>query len=243
MKGYVAEIAALAGIDPEYLTQADAETFLAENDVEPPTELLRHAYDAHVINGEHGFSKTVFHYLLARLGRARDDFAFDHSISLLREHPEESAPVLEYAGLVREAHGAEPALVELLASDDAVYPYQHYMVLRWRFYFAGPPTDEFLAYVRKISRSDRSPMYLQSAARMLLARFGSEADLEAIESSYPTAPSELAKAEVLCALHRMEKGRRNAVLGKSKSDGFLVSNAVKLVKEGRLRELFTHDAA
>jgi len=51
--------------------------------------------------------------------------------------------------------------------------------------------------------------------------------------SYASAQNDLEQAEILCPIQRMEKGRRNAILGQSASDGFLTEYAVKLVREER----------
>ena len=128
---------------------------------------------------------------------------------------------------------AEPSLLEFLRSEEAVYAYQHYQVLRWRCSFPETPSSAFVDYARTVSDSERSAYYLRSTARLFLGRFGTASDIDKLADSYASAQNDLEQAEILCSIQRMEKGRRNAILGQSASDGFLTEYAVKLVREER----------
>jgi len=232
-KHYLEEIADKLGVNPAYLTVTEAEEALTKEGIEPPTELLQHAYRVHFTNAAK-FEKTLFHYLLSRLGAAKDPFAADHVLTLLEPHPDETDWILEYYSKVRPVSSAETILVQYLTSSEAIYPYQHYLVIRWRAQFLEPPGDEFLAYIRRVHSAPQSPAYLKSAARHLLGHAGSPADLENLAGSYGAAASESEKAECIIALYRLEKTRRNALFGQAKNDGLLVSAAVDLVKGAKL---------
>ncbi len=230
---YIHDIAVLAGADPSYLTPTEVESLLQEKGIAPPTELLRDAYKAYFIAGSDKFDKTLFHYLIARFSIAKDSFAANHALKLLNEHPEETDYILHYYGAVMPVIEAEPSLLEFLRSEEAVYAYQHYQVLRWRCSFPETPSSAFVDYARTVSDSERSPYYLRSTARLFLGRFGTASDIDKLADSYASAQNDLEQAEILCSIQRMEKGRRNAILGQSASDGFLTEYAVKLVREER----------
>ncbi len=233
VKKYKDTIAELVGVDSDYLSSTQAEELLAENHISPPTKLLRQAYRLHFIKSTKIFDKTLFHYLLARLGKAKDRVALRHATSLFEEHPEETKSILAYMGKVQWLAKTEFRILQFLKTPDAVYEYQHYVVLR--FWSAGErvPSDQTLAYARRKYRSEHSPAYLRSAAQRVLARFGSRADIDHIARHYSSAGSDIERAETLCSIYRMEKGRRNSVLTRASRDGFLASHASRVVREGQ----------
>ena len=233
VKMYKDKIAELVRVDPEYLSSTYAEELLAKNKIPPPTDLLRRAYKRHFINSKGRFDKTLFHYLLTRLGKAKDRFALRRAVSLLEEHPEETEYVLKYMDNFKRLKRTERRLLHFLESPDAIYEYQHYLVLR--FWSGGDrmPSNQTLAYARQKYRSEQSSAYLRSAARRVLARFGSRADIDRIAEHYSSVGSDSERAETLCSIYRMEKVRRNSLLTRAAHDGFLASHASRLVRENR----------
>ena len=234
---YIVEIARAAGVDGEYMHVGEAEALLRSLPSGPPSELIQAAYRSYFIDGRAAFDKTLFHYLLGRLGNAGDNFALDHALTLLSELPQETSHVLAYAEQVASPTRYEPRLLEVLLDPDAVYPYQHYQVLRFRAALPTAPCGEFLAYARLVIRSDRSPNYLRSAARHFLGLFGSDADLDHIAETISSARGDLERAEIICALHRMERGRRNAIAGQVDGAGPMTDVATRLVREDRYARL------
>jgi hypothetical protein len=232
-KIYLKEIAQLLGVDAAYLSVTEAEEALAQSDFAPPTEMLQHAYRLYFIDAA-DFEKTLFHYILSRLGAAKDSFALDHVLTLLEVHPEETEAILKYVAAAAPPTQVEARIISYLTSPEAVYAYQHYQVFRWRAQFLAPPTEPFMAHVRRVFSAPQSPSYLRSASRLLLALHGSDADLEDLAAAYGAVSDETDRAEALIALFRMEKGRRNAALGQARSDGMLPGAAIALVKDGKL---------
>lgn len=236
-KNYLRQIAKAAGVSPKYLTSRDAEALLERRGISPPTEMLREAYEAFIETGDR-WNSTMLHYLLGALGRAKDPYPASHALSILTEHPEETDYVLRYLESARIFTSHEGALVEILSTPDAVYPYQHFQVVRARLQIDEPPSDALMMLVRRVLRSDRAPAYLKSAAVAFVGRFGSNADLESLADTYPNAFSDAERAEIICALHRLEKSRRNGLLGQAKTDGFLVGAAADCVKRELVSKFF-----
>ena len=232
-KKFRASIAAAAGIASDYLPPKEAAKVLASLK-SPPTDLLRDAYTAYFTASDSGFDKTLFHFLLGQLGRARDPFAAPHCIRVLADHPEEMEKVLTYLGNTAALAEHEAALLGILKSADAIYPYQHYQYLHWRVKQAQLPAEPTLKYARDIVASQRSPGYLVAAARLFLGRFGSDADLEQIRASYAGAEADGARVDIVCSLYRMEPMQRNSFLGTVKNDGLMVARAAAAVKEGKV---------
>jgi hypothetical protein len=226
---YIAEIAELANVDPAYLTIAEAEALIEQSGISPPTKMLHGAYENHVVDAA-VFNKTLFRYLLNRLGVGQDDFAFEHAISLLGSHPEETEAILTYATRVVSTATIESRVITFLTSNDAVYAFQQYQIIAWRLVRPEAASDEMLAMCRSLLEAAGSPPYLRSAARVVLAKFGNDADIDEIAASYSGASADAERAEILCCIYRMEKTQRNAILGQAKKDGALTSEAVALVR-------------
>jgi Reverse transcriptase (RNA-dependent DNA polymerase) len=236
---FSASIAAAAGLDTDYMSPSEIASALVGLD-SPPTELLRQTYRAYFIDEpRRKFEKTLFHFVLGRLGMARDAFAASHAVSLLAEHPQESAYVLKYLAQANVVSEHEAQILELLSADEAVYPFQHYQFLRWRSRQSAPASDALLAYARRVQKNVRAPQYLVGAARLLLSRFGTVADLDVMTGEYAAAQSDMARLDIACAVHRMEKTKRNAFLGRVSRDGPLLSVAVEAIKSGAFEAAVT----
>lgn len=135
--------------------------------------------------------------------------------------------VLSSVGVV-EVYGIPVA--DLLKSGQIVYSYQRYQILEWFFKHSTQPSDELVETVRTIGFDTSTPRYVKTYCRAFLGKFGSRADLERIADSYDetTDPSE--QVEIICAIRRLEYGRRNAFLARVEKDGEMNLRAVKWVK-------------
>jgi len=229
---YKDEVGAVLGVDAGYMSPRELHEALAKSGTAPPTEVLRGGYQTYFTDRTGDFNKTVFHYLLNRLAEAKDSFAVGHVLTLLEERPEETGSILQYLGAIGDYAAYDGPLLSYLISDEAVYPYQHHEVIAWRARAAHPPSEPFIAYVRKVESAAKTPTYLRATARMFLGRFGSSADLDRLEESYAGASSELERAELACALQRLEKSRRNGFLNTARDDGFLVAKAADRILAG-----------
>ena len=73
---------------------------------------------------------------------------------------------------------------------------------------------------------------MKTYCRAFLGKFGSAADIETIADLYDetTDPSE--KVEIICAIGRLERGRRNSLLARVEKDGEMNLRAAKWVRKG-----------
>ena len=133
------------------------------------------------------FDKTLFHFLLSRLGKAGDDFAIDFCVKLLPERPEETSAILLYLERVGKVSDNDAQLAAFLESTDAIYAYQNYQIAECRLRDDNPCADELLCVFRDFAFDPAQPAYLRSQGRALLGKFGTPADLERLEHSYPEA--------------------------------------------------------
>jgi hypothetical protein len=212
---FIREVVARShGGDP-YMPIWEAERLLHEQTPDEPIEVIRRAYEAYFQDEDAEFDKTLFHFLLGRLGAARDNYAFDHAIGLIGVRPEETSYILAYTAQVEAIEDADEELAVYLASPDSVYDYQNYLIIEWRAkYPEVAPSQDLIRIVREMAFDDGRPSFLKSISRRFLEQFGTQADLERIEQLYATTTSPLEQVEILCALRRLEGGRRNAFLGR-----------------------------
>lgn len=233
LKDFVDSIAELFEVTNPYFGLAQAEKLLEENPDAAPIGLIREAYRRFFPQVPDGnFDKTLFHFLIRRLGRAADGFAFDHALGLLRSQPQESCEVLNYVGRLGRIADADLAILDYLESDAAVYPHQFYEIIAWRTQQTLQPSERFLTLVRQILYEHHVAPYLRSTCREFLARFGTDADLERIHDSLLATSDDLERAELLCCLRRMEVARRNAILARYTGAGSFTERAVLLVRSG-----------
>ena len=111
-----------------------------------------------------------------------------------------------------------------MQSDDAIYDYQLYQIIRW-FYKDDIEDDDVLQLVRKWVADRNRSFWLRSYALTYLGRFGDDADLEGIEQGYGEVASDIERADRIAALSRMEKSRRNGFYARVLRDGHYVERA------------------
>lgn len=228
---FIASAQAALGMGSDYLSVTDVDRLLVSNPEDAPLETVREAYKAYFIDSDaRSFDKTLFHFLLNRLGKHSDPFALADCLGLLSAHPEETVPILMYAERVDGMSQADTALVAFLRSPDAVYDYQAFAIWAWLWGTTHVPSDELLQIVREHALGGTVEWYVVSMARALLGRFGTTADLEALQALYAQVADPIEQARVLCALARMEPGRRNGFLARAEGDGDWQRRAVRIAK-------------
>lgn len=172
------------------------------------------------------FDKTLFHFLLNRLSKARDDFAVDYCLSLLPDHPEETGPILRYLERIDRIAACDDLLAEFLTSPDAIYAFQKYQIAECWLKETAVCSEQVLRVFRTLAFDQREPAYLRSTCRAVLGKFGTPADLEQLQYAYAEARGPFEQCEILCCLGRMESKRRNAFLARQKEDSDLHGRAV-----------------
>jgi hypothetical protein len=222
-------------VDSPYLPPWEIDQILEETESEEAVQLLRDAYSRYFITAAEPFRKTLFRFLLRRLGSAHDRMHLDHILSRLRDHPEETDAIAGYAARVGAIERFEATYLELISAGLLPYPYQLYQVFRWRLRQSAPLSDEMLGLARSHSLPGSSPWYVRATARSMLGKWGTPADLERLEHAYAECGSDEEAAEIVCCLERMELSRRNALLGRVAGDGEYQSRAVRAVRESRVR--------
>ena len=223
------------GIDNPYFSVAQVDELLEQMEGDTSIEVLTQAFLEHFIDArEEDFDKTLFHFLLKRLGKSKSDIAVAYCLKLLKTRPEETKHILKYFQSIDVVNQIEDLVVEFLRSVNAVYPYQNYQILEWFSEQAENPSEDLLEIARRMAFDNSHPKYLRVVSRKLVGEFGTSADLERLESLYSELDDEMEKSNIICCLKNMELSRRNFFLGRVQYDGKLVQIASKLVKSGAI---------
>lgn len=215
-------------------TLADIDSIISPDSDSPTLEVLEKAFEEYFFSGsDRDFNKTLFHYLLTRLGRTRSRIAVAYCIELLSSRPEETGSILRYFEEVILADEEITQITDYAGSRAALYDYQLFEIVRWFVLAKLAPPPALTDLCRKWwSDRNRAP-WLRTWSLALLGELGALSDLENIEHRYGPGNTELENAEIVAALSRMEAGRRNAFYKKVGEDGDLIRRAISTVRGGR----------
>lgn len=215
-----------------YGTVADLERLAEENPENPPVEVLERAFDQYFLRPESEFDKSLFHFLLTRLGAVQSRLAVGFCMGALPLRPEETEYVLKYfekIGLQPEEHDA---LADFLGSESALYHYQNYLVLKFYFESAFLPLRVLTicrAYVRDLTK----PHWLRAYAAAIIGQVRDAADMEFLEANYAQCRDDVERATCICSATGLETRRRNEFLGRARRDGDLEDRARRFVRADR----------
>jgi hypothetical protein len=223
-----------AALGGSYVSRTEAESVLDKPIDEISVELIEHTFDLYFINESQTvkrFSPTLFHFLINRLAAAKSGHGVDYCLGLFKDHPEETANILEYVGKVKDFRELDDAIAELLESPETdLYPYQAYQVFYWLSDLGVELSSHLVAIVRAYAFDGGRPQFVRSVCLKLLGKFGTNSDLERLEHEYSHAAGSLEQGDIICAVERIETGRRNAFLGRVENDNDWTRRAVTFVK-------------
>lgn len=198
------------------------------NSMDP--KVIRRAFRKFVVKSSSP-NQTMRRFVLRRLAALQDDTAVDYCSQLIIDHPESSTEVLRYFEDLGDARRFETAVVKVLRNTDlSMYPYQRYLVLEWLWRNSSRLRSQTVAVVRHLSFDGNSPQFVRAVALALLGKFGDHADLERLAGLFGKTSDPLERAQLLCSLPRLEKSRRNALLGRVKDEQPWVDRAVRFVR-------------
>ena len=190
---------------------------------------MESAFEQFFLDDESEFDKSLFHYLLHKLRLVKSRMAVEYCLRLLVANPVETAAILKYLSAFKEDEGLIHSVTEFTSSDDAMYDYQVFQILRWMVE-EEIGTESSPSLARAQVRDQSKPTWLRSYAFALLGQFGDDADFATIVSEFPRASTELQQAVVLCSLKKQSLMTRNAFYARFGSANLLSSLAVEWAK-------------
>lgn len=203
---------------------------LNENPTVESVQVIEEAFRAYFIDGEKDFDKTLFRFLLARLGEAKSKYAIDYCFYQFERHPEETPVLLSYylkCGALLEAN---EAIQQFFKSGEAVYDYQNHKIMNWYADFYQSVPDDLIQVIRQFAFNSKYPFYVRSAAIRFIGKFGNIADLDKLQQLYTQTADELEQAQIICSLKNMETGKRNTFYGKIQTESNIIKTAVEIAK-------------
>ena len=233
LRQYINDVKISLQLENPYLTVNEADQIIEDiNDGGPPVEVIKDAFkQLFIIGNKEDFNKTLFRFLLNRLGVMKDKFGLEYCIDALIHHPEETEVILKYFKNIEVIQELEPQLVDFLISDQSIYPYQQYQILEWFNKNLTEVSEQLLTLARQNTFNRSNTKYVTSISRIMLGNFGSNADLERIEYAYSETDNIWEKCEIIYALKRMETSRRNSFYSRAKHDGEILKIATTLNRQ------------
>jgi hypothetical protein len=192
-------------------------------------ETLERAFLEHFQESGREFSSRILHYLLRRLAAVGSTIAIDYSLALLRERPEETDFILRYLNAVTVPDYVPTKILAYAASADAIYDFQLYQIVRW-FNQRKHYPKRLIQLARQWAHDANRSQWLRCQCLNILGAGGDASDWARIEGAYGDARNELDRADIIGALARVERGRRNAFFARIKNDGELIARAIERVK-------------
>jgi hypothetical protein len=98
-----------ANLNNASLAMTEVDKILSGMESTEPAEVLEEAYWKNFIEAQNDFNKSLFRFLLNRLGSAGNHCALEHALGVLKEHPEETDAILSYAAALGEVAAADTA--------------------------------------------------------------------------------------------------------------------------------------
>lgn len=186
--------------------------------------------DYFLLSNEDEFDKSLFHYLINRLGSAGDDFAVEYCLDSIEKRPQETEYILRYLKTIEDKSSIVAQLLENLNSPNSVYDYQNYQISQWLLENDQVSTD-FLDYIRGIAFDNNKPVYFRALAKQILGDNGIHTDLTAIYETYSSASSSIEKDAIICSLHKLETSQRNAIFNQLAADDPNVQQACTFARQ------------
>jgi hypothetical protein len=231
LRRYKEEALAAFEFEEPYPELFEIDAAVEDDPEKMPIELMREAFQAYFVDEPDGFNKTLFHFLMKRLGRAKDELPLPHCRRFLERQPEETSYVLTYLDDVDALPEEEATLLDFLQSPQGqIYEHQRLQIIRWLARHEAAPSAEVVAMARAFAFDSAVPRDLRAVSRQVIGAHGTIADLERLEAEYEQSHDDLEQAQIILCLTRVERQRRNAFLARAKEDGELQRRAVSLVR-------------
>lgn len=203
---------------------------LTENPNKESIKVIEESFRVYFISDEKDFDKTLFRFLLARLGEAKSKYAINYCSSQFEKHPEETSTLLSYYLKCGAFTEANEAVRNFFNNGEAVYDYQNYQIINWYISAYKSVPNYIIQIFREYAFNNNYPYYLKFAAIRFIGKFGNIADLDKLQNKYSNTNDELEQAQIIWSLKNMEKGKRNSFYGKIENESKIKKLAVEIAK-------------
>ncbi|NJK36154.1 MAG: hypothetical protein HC919_15125 [Oscillatoriales cyanobacterium SM2_2_1] len=216
--------------DNPYMPMYRIDRVFSSNPEEAPIKAIQEAFKLYFEDSpeDENFDKSAFRFLLKRLGAVKDKFALEYCKNIFVTQPQETETILEYFRSVDGYALVEDTLVDFLSSEDCIYDYQNYQIIEWICNLSVQPSNKLLTLVRKFLWGESiRPLYLRSVCWYFIDKYGSKYDLERAKNSYPSASDQLEQCDMICAMRRLHKSRKDDFFRRIDTQSDMHSRAIK----------------
>lgn len=203
---------------------------LNENPSPESIQVIEETFRAYFIDAGKDFDKTLFRFLLTRLGEAKSKYAVDYCFYQFEKHPEETSTLLNYYLKCGAFSEVNQAIREFFKSGEAIYDYQNHKILNWFADVYTSVPNDLIQIFREFAFDRKHPFYVRAAAIKFIGKFGNIADLDKLQQLYSHTTDELEQAQIICSLKNMETGKRNTFYGKVQTESNIKRTAVEIAK-------------
>lgn len=180
-------------------------------------EVIRRAWQQFVLDAERP-NRSMVRYLLRRFATRSDPIAVEYCAPRLRSHPEDATEILRYFEDLADPKLEVPIARALSSRDLRPYPYSRFLLLDWLRRNRTDLRAVTLKAVREQAFGESHPQYVQAAARAVLGAMGEHSDLDRLASLLPSTSDPFARAQLVCTLTKLERGRRNGLAAPLKDE-------------------------
>ncbi len=223
---------ALAGVpDLAYVNWHEVRQYLQANPSAPPTDVVQEAWAQFQVGKLGGFDKTLFHYLLGRLGDLGLKDAVPFVLATLRDRPEETGACLDYLGAVEVPAGELGPLEQLLGDGHTIFEYQKYQILKWLLE-RNLTLPGALNYARSAVRSGQEKL-VRPYAIAYIARSGELADYDLLHDAYRALDGWNDRASIVCAMSAAPEAIKAPFFARVAGEHPLIDRALRWAKTGK----------
>lgn len=230
---YTRKVVSRIGGDP-YMPIFEIDDIIEENPDEMALAVISDEVDELFEKQDVEANRTLIHYLFNRLAKGHSDYGWEKLFGLLEPRPEETKFILEHLAKVGVASQAATRIVAFIRSEEAVYDYQVFQILDWLGKQIPTPSAETVVAARTVLKQAARPWYVRVAARRILGLGASGPDLDYMQGEYLSGMDPREAPDLLCALHSMERSRRNSLLSTAAPTDDMRRRAAALVRSGAL---------
>lgn len=219
------ELASELGIEAEYVSPEELRAEFSTDPNAPSPKVLLKAWRK-LSDGKIRFDKSIFHYLIKRLGATGSDISYDFLFSILRSHPQETAYVLDYLNERRrlDSHDVAEQLCRFMRSNK-VSRYQLYLILRCLVRCGAPIRDALLDAARYHLSRPGDALLTPWLVALIGQKGRTQNDVDAIDRVLSNSTDPLLRATCVWALRDHSKASIASIISRTKGESFWMDAA------------------
>lgn len=176
------------------------------------------------------FDKSLFHFIINRLGALENEYAMEYCLELILDKPEETLFILDYFSSLKDYFPyIGKHLIDYVKNHLLHYEYQIFLIIKW-IWKRKVNSEYILDILRNLIKNPNLLSFTKDYCFIILGFFGDTKDLDLIETFYENTKEPISKATIIYSLKNMPKSRRNSIYGRAHGDGYLVNLAIKNIR-------------